>query len=145
GGRRGQGSGETGWPEGSGEFRRHNRPADAAADLISDDRRGDEAAPINAPLLSKRKQRREDDDAKMADAAGMHVLAHQPMSSDAVGEDGVDRGRLDVRPYDRAGTGSDSGQRLRLPGPRQRVCLKSAGKEIEQANLKLLASSGGNV
>ncbi len=145
GGRRGERSGETGRPEASGEFRRHDRPADAAADLVSDDRRGGEAPPVDAPLLRKREQRRQNDDAKVADAAGVHVLAHEPMSGDAVGEDGVDRGRVDARPYDRAGTRSGGSQRLRLPGPRQPVRLERAGKEIEQANPEFFASGGGNV
>jgi hypothetical protein len=145
GGRRSERSGETGRPEASGEFRRDDRPADAAADLVSDDRRSGEAPPVDAPLLRKRKQRRQDDDTKVADAAGVHVLAHESMSSDAIGEDGVNRRGLDAGPYDRAGTRSGGGQRLRLPGPRQPVRLERAGKEVEQAYPELVAGGGGNV
>jgi hypothetical protein len=83
--------------------------------------------------------------AAAADAAGMHVLPHKPVSGDAVGEDRVDCWRLDACPYDRTGTRSDCGQRQRLACPRQRVRLEGAGEEIEQANLKLFARSGGNV
>ena len=73
------------------------------------------------------------------------ILPHKPVSGDAVGEDRVDCRRLDACPYDRTGTRADCGQRLRLACPRQRVRLEGAGEEIEQANLKLFARSGGDV
>ena len=145
GGGRGKRSGESSRPEGAGEFGRDDRPADAAADLISDDCRGGETAPVDAPRLRKREQRRQNDDAKMADAAGVHVLAHEPMSCDAVGEDGVGCRSVDACSYDRAGTRADRGQRLGLTGPRQPMRLERAGQEVEQADPQLFPSGWGNV
>ena len=101
--------------------------------------------PSTRALLREREQRRQHDDAEMADAAGVHVLAHQAVARDAVGEDRVGGRRADVRPDDRAGASARGRERRGLPGPGQRMGLERAGKEIEQADLELVARGGRKV
>src|SRR5260221_167597 len=137
--------GKAGRTEAAGELGGHKGPADAAPDFVSDDRRGREASAVDPLLLRERKQWRQDDDTQMTDAAGVHILADEAVSGDAVGEDGVSSRRADIRADDRTRSRARRRQRRRLTGPGKRRRLESAGKEIKQANPELAARLRGKM
>ena len=135
GGGGGKRAGEAGRAEGSGEFRRHKRAADAAANLISDDRRGSEAASVDAPLL-----------APSASRGGRTTMPRwltlpvcmssrtRPWPATLLAKTASAAGALMVVPMIEQGPAPAVAKRLRLTGPWQRMRLKSAGEEVEEAD-----------
>jgi hypothetical protein len=78
--------GDSGGTVNARHFRVHECAADLSADFVADHRGGDEIASANMAKLGKRQQRGQHHDAEVADAAGVHVLAHQAVAHHCISE-----------------------------------------------------------
>ena len=133
-----QRAGEAGGPEQPRKARRHQGPAQLGAHLIAHDRRGDEGGAGNPAALGECQQARQDHHAQMADAAGMHILAHQPVTRDRIGEGSLENGAALGRAHDMGRALVPGAEAGGLAAPGQVAGLQRAGEEIQQADLELL-------
>ncbi len=147
GGRGGERAGDAGRPVHPGDVDVEHGPSDARAGLVAGDDRAEKVAAVGRRELGEAERDGHDDDAEMADAADVHVVAHEAVAEHGVREHGV-RQRDPARVADDARRAAADLSRAvdreldGLPGPAPLARLERAGEVVDQRELRLVDDLG---